>query len=68
MEGLGVARCKSARPPAAGGLGGGVRRDPAPLPQVVMQTRIAFVVSNAVELTIFFAAAAALSVGLLGLR
>jgi hypothetical protein len=33
-----------------------------------MQTRIAFVVSNAVELTIFFAAAAALSVGLLGLR
>jgi hypothetical protein len=36
--------------------------------QVVMHTRIAYLLSNVAELTIFFAAAAALGVGLLGLR
>jgi hypothetical protein len=33
-----------------------------------MQTRFIFVVSHVAELTIFFAAAAALGIGLLGLR
>ena len=33
-----------------------------------MQARITLVLSNVAELTIFFAAAAALGVGLLGLR
>ena len=33
-----------------------------------MQARIALVLSNVAELTIFFGAAAALGVGLLGLR
>ena len=33
-----------------------------------MQTRITFVLSHVFELTVFFAAAAALGVGLLGLR
>ena len=33
-----------------------------------MQTRITYILSHVIELTIFFAAAAALGVGLLGLR
>jgi hypothetical protein len=33
-----------------------------------MQTRIAWVLSHFVELTVFFAAAAALGLGLLGMR
>ena len=68
MEGLGVARCTKRSPACRREQSAAVYGAAAPLPQVVMQTRIAFLVSNAVELTIFFAAAAALSVGLLGLR
>ena len=59
----GPVRCGVARP------GHWARRSTVgPADQSVMQTRITFVLSNVFELTVFFAAAAALGVGLLGLR